>query len=82
MKRPKTKPALRKRRQCTWSAFGILNAYGEPWTPRTFDNAKDADAYLSEKRKNWGSKGLDRHKVVPVRVTVRIASPAKAKAAP
>lgn len=76
--------ALRKRekrmrsgkiKQCTWgSQFGIENAYGEPWGPRTFDTKDSAQRYLDDKRKAWGSNGLEKHRVVPVRVTVRIVN--------
>lgn len=65
-----------KRRQQTWSAFGIANANGEPWTPRTFETAALAQPYLTRAKKEWpggnGEWDLRRHRVVPVRVTVRI----------
>lgn len=56
----------------TWSAYGIRNAYGEPWSPRTFDSEGGAQAYLD----NSPFK-TSKHRVVPVRVTVRIIPSAK-----
>ena len=61
----------------TWNAFGIANAYGEPWTPRTFDTEKHADEHMK-----GSSHTTKRHRVVPVRVTVRIITSVKSRAAP
>ena len=51
----------------TWDAYGIANHYGEPWTPRTFDTREAAQDHLDK-----SPFKTPRHKVVPVRVTVRI----------
>jgi hypothetical protein len=64
----------RKRLSCTWPAYGILNAYGEPWTPRTFGTQGAAQAYLD----NSDFKTA-KHRVVPVRVTVRVIQQKKRK---
>lgn len=50
--------------------FGILNHFGDVWTPETFHTAEEAQAYLEKERKGWGGDGLARHKVVAVTVTV------------
>lgn len=66
MKKPTAK------RSCTWSQHGITNQYGEPWTPRTFDTEGQAVAYL-----NGSPFKTSGHRVVPVRVTVRVVPSAK-----
>jgi hypothetical protein len=50
--------------------FGIQNHLGGIWTPETFKSAEDAQAFLDNSKKNWKGNGLDRHKVIPVSVTI------------
>lgn len=53
--------------------YGILNHLGGLWTPETFRTEQMAQGYLDAQRELWPSSnkgGLDRHKIVPVRVTV------------
>jgi hypothetical protein len=61
----------------TWPAYGIRNHHGEPWTPRTFDSEGEAQAYLDN-----SPYKTSRHKVVPVRVTVRIVEQCTPRKAP
>lgn len=69
-----TKTAKRKgpKLSQTWSAFGIRNAYGEPWSPHTFNTEAQAQDYLD----NSPFK-TSKHRVVPVRVMVRIIQSAE-----
>lgn len=49
-------------------AYGILNAYGEFWTFKTFDSPESAQQYIN----NWARKynvNMDKHKIVPVTIT-------------
>lgn len=55
--------------------YGIMNHIGGLWTSETFRTETLAQSYLDAQRKTWPAKGgLDRHKVVPVRVTVTATS--------
>ena len=51
-------------------AFGILNAYGEFWTNRTFDTELEAENYMND---FWGSitprPSMDKHRVISVRIS-------------
>ena len=63
----------RKRIQNTWpnGMFGILNHLGGVWTPRTFNSADEAQRFLERQKTLNPSWRLDKHRVVPVSVTVR-----------
>lgn len=50
-------------------AFGILNAYGDLWTPYAWGSMKEAEDYLREGRKKFGK--MSHHKVVPVKIAHR-----------
>lgn len=56
--------------------FGILNHFGEIWTPETFATEDAAGCYLKLCRNTNPSWKLDKHKVVPVRITVSVAQSA------
>ena len=64
-------------KSASWDRFGIINHLGDPWTPETFDNADQAQAYLDECRAGWPKPKagepdpLRRHKVSKMRVTVK-----------
>lgn len=47
--------------------FGILNAYGDLWTPRVWPSETEAGAYLDDCRDNFDDRLLS-HKVVPVKI--------------
>lgn len=48
--------------------YGILNPYGDVWSPETFDSM---DAALKHLTKFWGPRDdLSRFTVIPVRVIV------------
>lgn len=71
MAKAKKKPA--KRKPITYRAtgrYGILNHLGDLWTPETFPAEAAAQGYLDAQRELNPKWSLDRHKVVPVRVTV------------
>lgn len=53
------------------SRFGILNPYGDIWSPETFDTEAEAMAYVEQFwRDTKGVTDLSRFKPVRVRVTV------------
>lgn len=60
-KRPKPYRAIR---------FGILNPYGDVWTPETFDTEDAAKRYVTEWWKQVGGPRADKFKIVRARVTV------------
>jgi hypothetical protein len=52
--------------------YGIQNHYGEVWTSETFQTPEKAQKYLDKQRPLYG--GLTKkHKVVLVRIAVRLA---------
>lgn len=61
-------------------AFGILNPFGDVWSPHWFDRAEDAERYI---RSFWsGVKNPPdpaAFKVVPVRVTISAIRPKASK---
>lgn len=48
--------------------YGIQNHVGGIWTPETFQTPDQAQHYLDAQRPHY--KGIGRHKVIPVRVTI------------
>lgn len=62
-----------KTAQQTWNTgqFGIVNAKGDPWTPRTWGTREAAQKYLAEQALQKPTWQLGQHQVVPVSVTVR-----------
>lgn len=56
--------------------YGILNHFGEIWTPETFATEELAGSYLKLCSKTNPSWKLGNHKVVPVTVTVTAVSTA------
>ena len=72
LKRARAAALATQRKSVTWSAFGILNGVGQPWTPRTFDTEDAAQDYITDYSYAFpGEIDLTKHRVVPVRVTVR-----------
>lgn len=62
-----------KRTTMTRDTYGIANEQGEPWTAQTWDKPGEAELYISA----WSQMNkipLPKHRVVPVRVTVRFTS--------
>lgn len=51
--------------------IGVLNHTGGIWTPETFDNVEQAQAYIDDYQRRWGID-LSGHKPVPVRVMVSL----------
>lgn len=50
--------------------YGILNPFGDVWTPETFDTMDEARQHVAS---FWASKpdhDLSKYTIVPVRVTV------------
>ena len=51
-------------------AIGILNAYGEFWTSRTFQTGEEAENYM---KLFWGRMknppDMSKHQIIPVRVS-------------
>jgi hypothetical protein len=60
----------------TYDMFGILNAQGSLWSRHTFAERDAAEKYLREHDLNQNCD-LAKHKVVPVRVTIEIATAVK-----
>ena len=56
--------------------FGIENHVGTVWSPRTFETAEKAQAYLDAQRaeckRRW-NMDLSEHRVAPVKVTIKLA---------
>ena len=74
------KSTLQGKREKKVKAWGILNAFGEFWTPRAFPEEKQAYDYM----KNWQSEFKDppnmtRHKIVPVVITLPKVAPKTGK---
>ena len=60
------------------TAWGILNAFGDPWTVKTFVEPEDAQKHIDD----FGSKyGLDmrKHKVVEVLIIFPVPNKPKKK---
>ena len=64
------KPKAKK--STTWSMYGITNRWGEPWTHRTFETEHQAESYRDN-----SPFTTQKHRVVPVRVTVRVLETTK-----
>lgn len=54
--------------------FGVVNHRGDVWTPETFNTPDAALNYIAAAKAQNPTWDLDRHRVVPVRVTVSISS--------
>lgn len=53
------------------TAYGILNAYGDWWTWKTFETAHDAVHYMNIYWENIIPRpNMDNHKIIKVRITV------------
>jgi hypothetical protein len=65
-------PKKRKSKSRRCERHGILNRYGDLWTPSPFETEKEARQYLEAYWRNFpGGPHSTRHfKIVPVRVTV------------
>lgn len=50
--------------------FGVLNPYGDVWSPETFDTPEEAERHVREFWKDQKGKDLSIFKIVPVGVTV------------
>lgn len=59
-------------KQTTWNRnlFGIVNAHGDPWTYRVWGAAAAAQAHLDACK--GARPELDKHRVVPISITVRV----------
>lgn len=69
--KPRKPKAVKACKQKSWRAFGILNRYGEPWTPRSFDTEELARKYLLDYQHNYPCPlDISRHRIVPVHVTI------------
>lgn len=69
----KTKPTQRRvkpSKKITWKAFAILNAFGDLWSKKTFEESYAAEKYMEL---YWGdmknSPNMSKHRIVPVTVT-------------
>lgn len=60
---------MKKKRK--WQQYGILNAFGSMWTPKTFETIAEAERYMES---FWGGiqdpPDMSKHKVVIVEVIV------------
>lgn len=68
------KKAKPKRKPITYRAtgrYGILNHFGDLWTPLTFLTEPEARAYI-QGYEDRHKTSLRKHKPVPVRVTVTV----------
>jgi len=54
----------------TTGRFGIMNHVGSIWTPETFCTESRAKKYIEQQSEQNPTWKLNRHRVVPVRVTV------------
>lgn len=63
----------KKPRPYEMSRFGILNPYGDIWTPDTFDSPEEAEEHVAEFFKGIETD-LTMFKVIPVNVTVTAAN--------
>lgn len=70
-------PKMEKRVAVTGDAFSIANAEGEPWTWQVWRVEEDAARYLAQWQRST-KIDLPRHKVVPVRATVRFTKATQA----
>jgi hypothetical protein len=56
-------------------AYGILNAYGDIWSPQTWPDEKSAEEYLEVQRRKYLEMGnhtaLSLHKVVQVKISYK-----------
>lgn len=59
--------------------IGIVNPYGDIWTPDTFDNAEQARAYIAEFWRRQPDTDLSKFTTETVRVTVSRIAPRKPK---
>jgi len=60
--------------------LGILNPWGDIWTPTTFDTEAEARDYMARYSTTFKpALNLSKHTVVPVRVTVSVANPPGSK---
>lgn len=57
-----------KKKSISFKSYGILNAYGEFWTPETFFTFEDATHYIEEFCKKHGTD-MSKHKIVIVTIT-------------
>ena len=66
------KVAKRESKSMRFERFGILNRYGDLWTPSPFETEKEARDYLDKYWRDFpgGPHSTKRFKIVPVRVTV------------
>lgn len=53
--------------------FGVVNHFGDIWTSDTFSSAEAAQIFLDMRREQYPHWKLGRHRVVPVRLTVKRA---------
>jgi hypothetical protein len=59
----------------TTHRFGILNPWGDFWTPETFTTEAKAEAYIYAYWKKHGDAKVHQYKIVPARVTVSLFEP-------
>ena len=62
--------AKKKTDPYTMDRYGIMNHVGGIWSPETFESIEGANAYIDKYQRENPRVKLDRHKVIPVRVTV------------
>ena len=74
---------MAKKKTFIWWAYGILNAYGDPWSPKTFETIAEAERYMEV---FWGDlknpPDMSKHKVIQLRFKkypLRKRRPAKIK---
>ena len=54
----------------TWSGYGILNAFGDPWTKKVFESVGEAERYMEL---FWGNMenppDMSKHEIIVVEVS-------------
>jgi hypothetical protein len=69
-----------KKRVVRRKAFGILNAFGEPWTTQAFGSENEARGYMELFWKGISNPpDMSKHTIVPVTVTYTLPVHSKRK---